>query len=266
MNIAGELAARNAARSRSVALWALTNNLPRPLVYVDIGALWGVDNDQVRQLNAMNRLTIIGFEPDEAECAKLARDNPNNRYLPVGVGDEDGLRTFYITAFGACSSFLEPDLSAYNGLPQAEMYRVARSVNLPMRRIDTLVAERAMPQPDFLKIDVQGFESAVLRGCGEAIRNIAGIRLETQFRPLYKGQDTFFRVYEDLRSHGFILRDLRLTYQVGFEAVEFEAYFSRPPQTGGMAELLRIWDMLHDIPPGRAVEVKDGKLNFSTLL
>ncbi len=225
METALELAARMAQKARMLAVWSLTNNLPQPLIYCDIGALWGVDNEYVTQLNQLGRLRVVGFEPDQSECDRLMRANPGNIYLPFGIGDVDQARTFYVTAFNACASFLEPDLSAFPGLPHAGMYRVVRTLDLTVRRLDSLIREQAVPQPDFLKIDAQGFESAILQGCGAALDSIVGLRFETQLRPIYKGRATFFALYELLRARDFILRDLRVTHSVAYKVVELEAFF-----------------------------------------
>jgi hypothetical protein len=86
-----------------------------------------------------------------------------------------------------------------------------------MRRLDTLMAEGVIPQPDFIKIDAQGFELNILKGCGDKLRNLIGIRLEAQLRPLYKEQPTFFDIYSFMNNAGLILRDIRLTYPIGYE-------------------------------------------------
>src|ERR1700742_2150063 len=120
METAIELATRNSEKARMIAIWALTNSLPAPLIYADIGALWGTDNSFVKLLSNQKRLRMVGFEPDESECAKLRQSAPNDIYLPIGVGDENCTRQFYVTVFGANSSFLEPDLAAFGGWPHAE--------------------------------------------------------------------------------------------------------------------------------------------------
>jgi FkbM family methyltransferase len=184
METALELATRNADKARMIAIWLLTNDLASPLVYADVGALWGTDNSFIKHLSLQNRLRTIGFEPDEPECAKLRQNRPNDIYLPIGIGDEDRLRQFYITAFIANSSFLEPDLAAFCGAPHADTFKVVKTIDVEMRRFDSLIAEGAIPQPDFLKIDSQGFELNILDGCGDRLRDVIGIRLETQLRPL----------------------------------------------------------------------------------
>ncbi len=266
METALELAGRNALKARMLGLWSLTKALPRPLIYCDIGALWGVDNELVIQLNQMGRLRIVGFEPDQAECDRLTQASPGNAYLPFGIGDIDAVRPFYVTVFNANASFLEPDPAAFGGLPHAETFRVMRTVEMPMRRLDTLISEGATPQPDFLKIDAQGFELNILQGCGSALQSVVGLRLETQLRPLYKNQATLFGLYEYLRSQNFILRDLRVTYPIGYEVVELEAFFSKPPDAGPERDRLRIWEVLHDIPSGRTVQVTNGRIQFSALM
>ncbi|WP_272941132.1 FkbM family methyltransferase [Chthoniobacter flavus] len=70
-----------------------------------------------------------------------------------------------------------------------------------------------------MKIDAQGFEYNVLRGFGAKLQNVLGIRLETQLRSLYKGQALFRDIYEYLKSNGFILRDVRITYPFEYEVV-----------------------------------------------
>jgi FkbM family methyltransferase len=266
METALELATRNAEKARFIAIWALTANLPKPLIYADVGALWGTDNNFIRLLGDQKRLRMIGFEPDESECARLRQGAPDDIYLPIGVGDEDRTRQFYVTMFGANSSFLEPDLAAFRGWPHAETFRVVRTVDLPMRRFDSLIGEGAIPQPDFLKIDAQGFELNVLKGCGERLRDVIGIRLETQLRPLYKGQATFFDIHAFLLGEGHILRDLRLTQPIGHEVVEMEAFFSQDPALGQDLGVLKIWELIHDIPPGRTVQVNGSAIQFTTLM
>ena len=265
METAISLASMNSDKAKMVAVTVLAKNLKRPLVYVDVGALWGVDNHLVNSLNLMGFVKIIGFEPDENECAKLRGQNSNNTYLSVGVGDEDCLRKFYITTFNACSSFLEPDLAALAGAPHRDLFHVTRTVEIPMRRLESLLVEGAIQQPDFLKIDAQGFELNILNGCGSCLDNIIGIRLETQFRPVYKGQATFGDIYSFLSKRKFILRDLRLTNSFGYECIEAEAFFSRDPSRREHTTEMTIWDLIHDIRPGQTVEIKDGRCNFMML-
>jgi FkbM family methyltransferase len=267
MELALDIAARNHFKARIAAVLALAPRLPGPLVYADVGVLWGVDNPVLQFLRDNRYVRVIGFELDPGECERLQAAQPNDLYLPFGVGDVDGTRSFYMTAFSACSSFLEPDLDSFRGAPHVDLFRVVRTAELPMRRFDSVIREGTIPSIDFLKIDSQGFELNVLQGFGAELDKLLGVRLETQFRPMYKNQGLFHDIYDYLSARGFILRDLRLTYPTVFEVVELEAYFSRDPQTiGDRVVALKLWDLLHDIPPGRTVALRpDGRIDWITM-
>jgi len=261
-----DLASRNFSKARLLGALALSGNLPEPLVYADVGALWGVDNTLVQTLRTQKRLRIIGFEPNRAECERLRTAHPDDLYLPFGVGHQDGEYPFHLTAFNACSSFLVPDLEALKGYPHQALFKVASIQPLPMRRFDSLIEKGVIPDPDFVKMDCQGFELHVLRGFGRHLAKVLGVRLETHLRPLYKGQALFGDIYEYMRSQGFILRDLRSAYPFLYELVELEAFFSQDPLTAGdRFQALKIWELLHAIPPGQTFSSTAGRLDWKEL-
>jgi hypothetical protein len=63
---------------------------------------------------------------------------------------------------------------------------------------------------DLLKIDVQGFEGAVVAGGGGFLRraNVRAILAEAQFQPVYEGQAAFADLFRSLSERGFRLVDL----------------------------------------------------------
>ena len=53
---------------------------------------------------------------------------------------------------------------------------------VPMRSLDSLMAEGAIPQADFLKIDVEGYEADALAGATRMLAwGMLGIEVETNF-------------------------------------------------------------------------------------
>jgi FkbM family methyltransferase len=268
METALDLASRNHQKARAQAALALAEKLTSPIVYADVGTLWGVDIPLLKILRDRKQMRIVGFELNSAECERLKATNPDDLYFAFGVGDVDAQRTFYVTAFDANCSFLEPDLDAFAGLPHREIFQVIGTRLEQMHRFDTLIAAGTVPAPNFLKVDAQGFEYNVLRGFGVELQHVLGIRLETQMRRLYKGQALFQDIYEFLNATGFILRDVRIVNPLAYEVVELEVYFSRNPRSlaeGNPACALRVWEMVHDIPPGRTISVENGKINWWTV-
>jgi hypothetical protein len=56
-----------------------------------------------------------------------------------------------------------------------------------------------------LKIDVQGYEKAVLAGAADTLGTFAGVRTELSLTPLYDGQALLPEVTEFLAGQGFDL-------------------------------------------------------------
>jgi FkbM family methyltransferase len=247
---------RDARRKRKLVR-ALADRCGRPVIYCDVGALWGVENDEIWELNNSGRLQIVGFEPNAAECERLnTLHRGRGRFYPYCLGDKDGEQILYKTRFGACSSLLKPNVSLLAGF---KAYRPLLEVEaeIPMRcaRYDTLQVTEKTPSVDFLKCDTQGFEYQVLSGFGQSLENVIGIELETHSKPIYDGQKLFGELVTFLTERGFILRDLRPTLPFEYDLFEFDAFFSRDPRAILDAEkpFLALWEAVHEIRPGRSV-------------
>jgi hypothetical protein len=65
---------------------------------------------------------------------------------------------------------------------------------------------------DFIKLDVQGYELACLKGAKAALESAAGVEVEVEFQELYAGQPLFPDVDHFLRSAGFVLFGLRRSH------------------------------------------------------
>jgi hypothetical protein len=69
---------------------------------------------------------------------------------------------------------------------------------VPLRRLDAIVAERALPRLDLVKVDVEGHERDVLAGGAETLR---------RFRPTLVFESGL-ETSEDRRAIAFLLDDL----------------------------------------------------------
>ena len=258
---------RDARRKRKVVR-ALAEKCGRQIIYCDVGALWGVQKDEITELNEAGYIQIIGFEPDAAECERLnAASSGAARFYPFCLGDKDGEQILYKTRFGACSSLLKPNRSLLADLPQRLVFEVEAEIPMHCARYDTLqVAGKILPI-DFLKCDTQGFEYEVLSGFGQSLENVIGIELETHSKPLYDGQKLFGELVSFLTERGFMLRDLRPTFPFEYDQFEFDAFFSRDPRTIPAAgrPFLALWEAIQEIPPGRSVRVLNGNVEWIRL-
>ncbi len=138
---------------------------------VDIGAMLlpGAVDPYLR-LNKLGRLSVIGFEPQSAECQKLnALALPGRRYLPYAVAD-GRQRAFHVTNTGMTSSLLRPNLKVaqlFNNL--AELMQVVATTQIDTVRLDDVPEIRAQ-ECDLLKLDTQGSEAEILENATETLK------------------------------------------------------------------------------------------------
>ena len=169
---------------------------------VDIGAN-PIDGDPpYKAMLAAGACRVTGFEPQEDALAKLlAAKGPNERYLPDAVGD-GGTHMLNVCASSGMTSFFDPDpvtLEVFGVLKQHA--EVARQVSVQTRRLDDIDEIRLL---DFLKMDIQGGELAVLKGGQSRLADAVAAQVEVSFVTLYQGQPAFGEVDLEFRRMGFI--------------------------------------------------------------
>jgi FkbM family methyltransferase len=153
---------QRAMGSYEPAKHALIRRHLRPgMTFIDVGANKG-DFTLLAARLVEESGTVISIEPEPENRSILQRSIELNRYenirvLPVALSDSDGTANLQIGATSGAHT-LSPE---FNG---------ARTVKVPTRTLDGIVAEQHLESVDMIKIDVQGFELAVLRGAAETLR------------------------------------------------------------------------------------------------
>lgn len=233
---------------KNAACQALALGIQPKAVFLDVGAMGGPELPQFRYLCQRNLITYVGLEPQESECARLKQMFPEGIFLPVAVGDKDESRSLYLTVSPACTSVLKPNQDVLQQYPIASCFQVVNTDMVPLTRIEKLVLETQIPQPDFIKCDAQGFDYQVLQGCGDVLDGVIGIELECQFKQVYEEQKTFFDIKSLLESRGFILRDIKHQGAFEYEVVEANVFFSkRPHEITDRLLHLKLWEFASGI-------------------
>jgi FkbM family methyltransferase len=116
------------------------------------------------------------FEPEPESLLALKRNVALNALTncvihEFAVGSNDGSVTFFIRPEKDTHSIFEKSLavSPTGRLDQLEV---------PIRSVDSMVREGAIPLPNFVKVDVEGAELEVLSGMKETIKKIRGLYVE----------------------------------------------------------------------------------------
>jgi FkbM family methyltransferase len=175
--------------------------VPRTAV-VDVGAN-PIDGDPpYKAMLAAGLCEVIGFEPQTEALARLEqKKGPHERYLPYALGD--GTRgTLNICELEGMTSLLVPNpshLALFNLFPI--WGKVKSQIPVDTRKLDDIAEIARM---DFLKMDVQGSERAVLAHGQTKLKDTVAVQTEVSFVPLYQGQPVFGEMDLALRELGFL--------------------------------------------------------------
>src|SRR5204862_5449393 len=135
---------------------------------VDVGARGGLQPNWGR---ARRHLRIVGFEPDAAEHARLSASAHSARalYINAAVGSAAGAATLNAALDPGTSSLLTPNMSFLRRFPRAERFETVERVSVKADTLDALLQAHGVEDPDFLKLDTQGAELAILEGACDAL-------------------------------------------------------------------------------------------------
>jgi FkbM family methyltransferase len=122
--------------------------------------------------------------------------HPDFRIHKVAVGDIDGTTKMGVDASGVGASTLVTE--------KDETF--TEIIEVPIRRLDTIVFEQNLPRPEVLKIDVQGGELGVLIGASSLLDTVQVIQAEVWLMRRYGNQTPLLHeITEYLSGKGFLL-------------------------------------------------------------
>lgn len=122
--------------------------------------------------------------------------------IAAAVGETPGMIPFNITDHSHSASVLEARVEEMNEL-YGWGYKLVEQVTVPMTTLDEIT--NAFAHVSLLKIDVQGYERAVLAGAPATLRKTRWLLIEANFRSHYQGDMLFPEMHERLESSGFHL-------------------------------------------------------------
>jgi FkbM family methyltransferase len=180
----------------SEVLEALRARLHLGSVLWDIGANFGLHAVTLARL--VPEATVVAFEPNPAEHARLFRhraaNTPHLITSSLALSDSAGLLPLHLGPEGNSGmTTLAPwSQASYSG-----------TVMVYAATGDSLISSGSLPAPTVIKLDVEGHESAVLRGLARALAHPSCELVVFEDSP-----DEATPVKQLLRAAGFSLRPL----------------------------------------------------------
>ncbi len=177
--------------------------LPPLKCVVDVGANAGQWCSML--LNCVTPEKLILIEPETkafTELQKEFRDRPGVELHNVAAGNKCAAVKFFVTRDSTGASVLQPrdemrELIGRNWTVESE-------IEVRMTTLDRLLAD--VPEISLLKIDVQGFEKAVIAGAAEILSRTKFLLIELNYMRQYVGGSWLGEIHEILtRDYPFFL-------------------------------------------------------------
>lgn len=174
--------------ARRLAFLSELLGAPGPVEVVDVGANPIGGEVSYRRLLDLGLARVTGFEPQADALDQLrARQTAGETYLPHALGDGTP-GTLHICRESGFASLYPPDpaSAAYLGFRRGMTVTAREPVETA--RLDDLAA---VPRADFLRIDVQGAEAAIIGNGTDRLAQALLVQTEIRFFPLYRGEPRF---------------------------------------------------------------------------
>jgi FkbM family methyltransferase len=154
--------------------------------FVDIGANFGYFSLLAAMLVGPGG-TVHSFEPQRTPCSLLAESARANGFEwihphRIALGEEEGTATIRVPRWSQSGvATLCEDAEWLQG-------KEAEATEVPLRRLDDVLAEEGVEDVTAIKIDTEGYELPVLRGATDTLE---------QMRPI-----VFYEILPDVESSG----------------------------------------------------------------
>jgi FkbM family methyltransferase len=179
------------------------------LTMLDIGARDGFDRDLI---SLAGGIRAIGVEPEprEAERLECLSHTPWRAVKMMGcaIGARTGAATLYIPPSALGASLLPPNKSMLEEYGYEALHKTANTVEVKVVTLDDLVADGAIKNAHYIKIDIEGSELDVLRSANRLLSTCQSIKVEVSFIEQRLGQSLAHEVISFLQASGFTLVDI----------------------------------------------------------
>jgi FkbM family methyltransferase len=179
-----------------------------PISFFDVGARGGFDPDL---LPVAFGVDATGFEPNSLEFERLQGNQcgpwKTKTFLPHAIGEANAVRTLHIPADPQGASLLAPIDNLPERFSKNQFFRIIDTEQVETVTLDHVLEKYAMPLPEYLKIDIEGLELAVLKSSPKCVTGLLAIKIEIAFAELRSSQPLAWEIEAFMQDNGFMLMD-----------------------------------------------------------
>lgn len=168
-------------------------------VWIDVGA-------HSRPIEAPAGVTLYAFEPTLSLAAAI-EPRAGTQVIAAAVSDVPGIATFHLVSEDLNNSLLKMDAEGATQFVGLQEKRTGATSLVPVVRLDDFLEAAGIQSVDFLKVDTEGHDLAVLRSLGTRIRDVRVVQVETfEVAPYVGAENTVEAVTAFMTEHGFRLQ------------------------------------------------------------
>lgn len=187
----------NKIPDQQVSLERLKKNGFKPALIFDIGAYKGEFTAVCLGIWELTEVHLFEGLPEKIGFLKSKFGNQKVIVNECLVGDQDIDKVQFYA-----------DETASSVLYSEEIYTKKILVNQSMCCLDTYIKKNGNRIPDLLKIDTQGFEYSILKGCESYLSRIPVLLIECNFLEIYQNVKLAGELIQYLGSFGFVIYDV----------------------------------------------------------
>jgi FkbM family methyltransferase len=210
---------------------------------LDVGANVGHYGAMLRRIGYGGRL--VSFEPALATYQRLQQRA--TKYPPweahrTALGESNGNVSMHVFPGHENSTLAEVGKFGREWLPSA--FRNERFENVPLRRLDSLIAEGVVDSsvPTLLKVDAEGYDWQVIDGAGERINDFVGLQTELMVQPVWEKTLPFGESVTRLASMGFKPVTFSVPNRAHLSAIVVDGLFRNTRFIPNAGHASRMWN------------------------
>ena len=170
----------------------------QPRIVFDVGASYGLFADQVWRIWPGTQIHCFEPEPEYAQALRTrAARQPEMKVCQALVGALNQGRQDYHFHLGASSILPSSDDAGASAVTRSER----------MITLEDYCREQGVV-PDFIKIDVQGYELEVLKGAETILPRVEVVFTEVNHIEIYRGAPLAAELIDWIARRGFALHDI----------------------------------------------------------
>jgi FkbM family methyltransferase len=204
--------------------------LENKLIVADIGAASGPETRWMELADCVHFLT---FEPVERHQPGTS-SFPSATNFKTGLGAERKTAVLRIMKDTDASTLCEVHQENIGDFAIGDGLQPVGSLPLEVDALDNILGARPELSPHYLKVDVEGADLDVLKGCARALDStVMAVRVEVSFLERHRGAPFFGDTDRYMREHGFQL--FQLSKELWIRRNMVHGYSSEPQLAWGDA-------------------------------